>query len=181
MCSLCHQDLRPAPAPEPVHQVPAAQPSYPSYGVHDPLTADLIDLVLPPVPVAAAIEAASPALAELSAMAAPAPQAEAPAVPAQRTAVWPCARCQTANPFTELHCTACGAAFLADVSKPQSLVVPGFGDLGRFSRGQRVGLACAVAGALLVPLAIFTYVVTPHSVSTSDKPASTPSASAITP
>lgn len=153
-CSLCLHDLRPAPAPAAV-VVPA--PSQPLYGAQDPLTAPLLDLVLPPVPEAAAV-----AVPEL------------PVAPAAGpVATWPCVRCQAANAITELRCTVCGAAFLDGGSTPQSLVVPGLGDLSRYSRGQRVGLACAVAVALLIPLALVTYLLTPHSVATQGTPGTT--------
>ncbi|MCW2667343.1 MAG: hypothetical protein JWN57_2305, partial [Frankiales bacterium] len=40
------------------------------------------------------------------------------------------------------------------------LVLPVVGDLSRFSRGQRAGLALGAVAALLVPLALLTLVLT---------------------
>src|SRR5438067_4190522 len=72
-CSLCYHDLRPAPPVAPVTPPPA-------YGGLDPLTAPLLDLVLPPpAEPAAPVEPAAP----------PAPVG----VPEQRGQSWPCSRC----------------------------------------------------------------------------------------
>ncbi|HUR14383.1 MAG TPA: hypothetical protein VM097_07805 [Mycobacteriales bacterium] len=144
-CSLCYHDLRPAPAP--VDPTPT-----PGYAGLDPLTAPLLDLVLPPVP--APVEPA------------PAPPAAAATAPAPRVAsdaplTWPCTRCGDTNRIDSPVCGTCGAAFLAAASEKVSLVVPGLGDLSQYSRGQRVGIAVAVMMAVLVPLALITFLLTP--------------------
>jgi hypothetical protein len=137
-CSLCHHDLR--PAPEPVQAIPA--PAQPLYGGQDPLTAPLLDLVLPPVPATAA-----------------AVVQEVP-VAREQAASWPCTACGASNALTLDACGGCGSRFLALASEPTSLVVPGVGDLQRLSRGQRAAVAGGFVALLLVPLALITLLLT---------------------
>ena len=139
-CSLCYHDLRPAPptvvAPEPT----------PAYGGHDPLTAPLLDVLLPAAPVTA-----------------PAPEAPAPAVPvaeAPGTAAWPCTRCGTRNALTADICRDCGSSFLGGASDGPALVLPGVGDITKLSRGQRTTLAVALILAVVLPLALVTFLMT---------------------
>ena len=146
-CTLCYADLRPA-RPEPPATVllpaaPVAPASTASYGVaaSDPLT--------------------QPLTAFLPAQAAPV--VELPAQPAPpSTATWPCTRCASDNPFTASVCGTCGGAFLAalkDEEKPL-LVLPLIGDVGKLSRGQRLGVAAGVIAAIMVPLALITLLLT---------------------
>jgi len=137
-CSLCHHDLRP---PAPVAPVIPA----PTYGGPDPLTAPLLDVLLPPVPQAVA----------------PAVQEQAP-VPAAATdpATWPCTACGATNPLSLDVCSACGSRFLALASEMPSLVVPGVGDLQQLSRGHRVAVAAGFLAAILIPLALITFLLT---------------------
>jgi ribosomal protein L40E len=146
-CSLCYHDLRPAPVAAPV-QVPA--PSQPLYGGSDPLTAPLLDLVLPPVPPAAVV-VPQPS---------PAPESAAPVQSALQE--WPCTSCGARNPLATTTCSVCGSKFLAAASEELSLVVPGVGDLQRLSRGQRIALAGGVLALVLVPLAAITFFLTPE-------------------
>jgi hypothetical protein len=129
-CSLCHADLRPAPEPPPA--LPDA--------ALDPLTAPLLDLVLP-----RAVQ--------------PLPVAEEPVPVPASEAFWPCARCQSPNAITATSCTVCGFGFLGSPERV-SLVLPVVGDLTRLSRAQLVGLAVAVVAAVLVPLALITLLMT---------------------
>jgi hypothetical protein len=146
-CSLCHHDLRPAPVAPPV-QVPA--PSRPEHDRTDPLTAPLLDLVLPPVPPAAAV------VPEPS----PAPEPTAPVQAALQE--WPCTSCGARNPLSMTICSVCGSAFLAAAQTQVSLVVPGVGDLQHLSRGQRIAVAGGVLALVLVPLAAITFFQTPE-------------------
>ena len=144
-CSLCFFDLRPAPAPAP-------EPVTPAYDGFDPLTAPLLDLVLPPVP-----QAVPQAVEPAPALAAPAPREPAEQAPLS----WPCSHCGSANPMTSTLCGTCGSVFLASAKEKVSLVVPGIGDITHLSRGQRVGVAAAVLAAVLIPLALITFLMTP--------------------
>ena len=158
-CSLCHHDLRPAPAAPPV-QVPP--PSQPVYGETDPLTAPLLDLVLPPVPQAAAV------VPEPS----PAPESAAPVQSALQE--WPCTSCGSRNPFSMTICSVCGSRFLAAASEELSLVVPGVGDLQKLSRGQRIAVAGGFLALILVPLAALTFFLTSEPpATTQDGPVET--------
>ena len=147
-CGQCYADFRPpapTPAPEPV---PAAVPTVAAqaaYGVPagDPLTQPLLDFL--------------PAR----------PEAAAPEVPAQPAAVtsertWPCGRCASPNPLTASACSVCGTPFLAEVGGDarRMLVLPLVGDLGSMSRGKRIGLALALVGIVLTPLALITLLLT---------------------
>jgi hypothetical protein len=140
-CSLCHHDLR--PAPEPVAHVPA--PAEAGYGGQDPLTAPLLDLVLPPVPRTEP-EAVLPAV--------PAPAA----VPAELS--WPCTACGAHNALASTVCGSCGSRFLQGASEAPSLVVPGVGDLQHLSRGHRAAVAAAFVALLVIPLALLTFFLT---------------------
>jgi ribosomal protein L40E len=144
-CSLCYHDLRPAPAPTP------ATPT-PGYDGLDPLTAPLLDLVLPPVPAPE-----QPVVVETPA---PAPVAPAPRAAAD-AASWPCTRCGAPNAIDAPVCGTCGSPFLAAAAEKVSLVVPGLGDLSHFTRGQRAGIALGVLMAVLLPLALITFLLTP--------------------
>ena len=148
-CSLCHHDLRPAPVAPPV-EVPA--PSQPLYGGQDPLTAPLLDLVLPPVP-----QTVPHAVAPVVPEPAQAPQA-APVQSALQE--WPCTSCGSRNPLSSTICSTCGSAFLASASSQVSLVVPGVGDLQHLSRGQRLAVAGGFLALILVPLAALTFFLT---------------------
>jgi hypothetical protein len=140
-CSLCYHDLRPAPAPAP-------EPPTPAYDGLDPLTAPLLDLVLPPVP-----QVVEPA---------PAAAAPAPREPVEQGPLsWPCSRCAVPNPMTSHVCGTCGSPFLATAKETVSLVVPGIGDITHLSRGQRLAAAAAVLAAVLIPLALITFLMTP--------------------
>jgi hypothetical protein len=138
--------MRPAPAPAPATPLPA-------YDGFDPLTAPLLDIVLPPVPVPA-----EPVAAPAPVQAAVAP---APRVPADASASWPCTRCGDRNAIASPVCGTCGSPFLAAAAEKISLVVPGLGDLSHYTRGQRVGIAVAVLMAVLMPLALITFLMTP--------------------
>lgn len=143
-CSLCYHDLRPAAAP-------AAPEPAPRYGGDDPLTAPLLDLLLPePPPPVAAAAPASP-LPVVPASDVPAPRAEA---------AWPCTRCGAHNALTAGTCRDCGSPFLNGASEAPSLVLPGVGDLAQLSRGHRLAVALAVVMAVLVPLALVTFLLT---------------------
>lgn len=68
--------------------------------------------------------------------------------------------CEALNPFSESHCVTCGKPFLAAAEQTPTLVLPGVGDISRFSRGQRAGLALGAVAAVLVPLALLTLLLT---------------------
>jgi ribosomal protein L40E len=122
-CTQCYFDLRPkAPEPPPVAPVPPT-------GV-------------PRQPAAAPSYSTDPLNDPLPGQA-PAPSA----VP-----TWPCTTCGHDNPLDATACQACGAGFLAAVrdSEAPLLVVPGLGDLGRYSRAQRLALAAGVALSVAV-------------------------------
>ena len=134
-CTLCYTDLRPKPAtvvpPPPAVPAPSAVYGMPA---GDPLTQPLLDLALPLTPPPAPVTAAVP--------------------------TWPCSMCEASNPLSESHCITCGKPFLAAVQESPTLVLPGVGDLSRFSRGQRACLALAAVAAVLVPLALITLLLT---------------------
>jgi hypothetical protein len=161
-CGQCYFDLRPAPAPEPVAPQPSAPltaPATASFGlpVGDPLTQPLVEF-LPPVPL-------------------PAPAVDAAA--AKPLPLWTCRTCQDANLITELRCGTCGQSFLGADGDQPLLVLPGVGDISRFSRGQRAGLALGAVAAVLAPLALLTLLLT-HRPPDSSTPASSPSQSTVT-
>jgi len=133
-CSLCHADFRPRPAvvEAPVHP-------YATAAAVDPLTAPLLDVVLP--------AAQPPPATEVAAI----PQQHAPAVPAPRAEpMWPCHACGASNPLSNSVCAGCGGGFLAAASEQLSVVLPGVGDVMRMSRGQRALLAIGAAALLVV-------------------------------
>jgi hypothetical protein len=141
-CGQCYTDFRPPPPPPSAPIAPAPTATY-SAPAADPLTAPLLDVLLPvgAVPVQGA-----------------APQA----VPVAAPIGWPCTKCDTLNDFTDPICTVCGAPFLATVSESTkvSLVLPIVGDLGRYGRGQRALIAVGVLAAVLIPLALITLLLT---------------------
>lgn len=132
-CTLCYADLRP-PAPE--HEVPpplVVAESLP----FDPLTAPAEALGLP----------------GRGSDGTGAHGAEPPSSP-----TWPCTACEQPNPLTAADCSTCGTAFLADlrVGEEPLLRVPGLGDISRFSRGQRIGLAALVVLLVIVLTAVLS-------------------------
>jgi hypothetical protein len=123
-CTLCYTDLRlPAPEPEPEPEPPLPARARADF---DPLTAPPEALGLP--------RRVGPD--------APSSPPEPPAAP-EGSPTWPCTACRQLNPLTAADCVTCGTAFLVDLRGSEELLlhVPGLGDLGRFSRGQRIGLA----------------------------------------
>ena len=155
-CGQCYADFRPAPVPELPVSAPITPSAAAAYGVPapDPLTQPLSQLLpFQPVPVEPA-EVAPEITPEITADPASEPDKPMP--------TWPCLTCQAQNPLSEMVCSACGSPFLAAVSEAgrTSLVLPVVGDLGAMSRGKRLGLALAAVGALLVPLALITLLLT---------------------
>ena len=143
-CGQCYADFRPPPpavASAPLTPAPNA-----AYGppAPDPLTAPLLDVVLPPGAVPA--QATAP---------------EAPAAPS-RTAGWPCTRCETRNELSAMVCTVCGTPFLAKLAEETkvALVLPVVGDISRYGRGQRAAIAFGALLLILVPLALITLLLT---------------------
>lgn len=126
-CTLCYADLRPQPVepPPPPPPVLTAPPAA-AYGTPalDPLTAPAAALGLPP------------------------------SVPL--AASWPCTTCGASNALTDSACAACGAGFLSSLRDTEAplLELPVVGDLGKLSRGQRLGLAAGVVLALLALVAL---------------------------
>jgi ribosomal protein L40E len=145
-CSLCYHDLRPAAAP-----VVAPQPS-PEHGGDDPLTAPLLDLLLPTAPATAPV-APPPAV--------PVPMAAAPVAAAAAEVTWPCTRCGAHNALTANACRDCGSPFLGGAAEAPALVLPGVGDLAKLSRGNRAAVAVGLVLAVLLPLALITFLMTP--------------------
>ena len=148
-CTLCYADLRPKAAL--AVPVPTVGPATVAHcaPAGDPLTQPLLAF-LPPVPTQVPL---------------PAPAQATPAVLAvagQVPVTWPCDQCGAANPMTVMACTDCGSAFLAAErsSNTPMLVLPVVGDIGRLSRGQRIGLAAAAVGVVLAPLALITLLLT---------------------
>ena len=145
-CGQCYADFRPPP---PAESAPLAVAPGAAYGLPaaDPLTAPLLDVVLP---------------TQAAPVQAPAPTTEP---------TWPCSRCAAPNALSLSACGTCGAAFLQAVAEETrvSLVLPVVGDLGRFSRGQRIGIALGAIAAVLVPLALLTLLLTGKPPA-SDKP-----------
>lgn len=135
-CMLCHTDLRPK-APEPAAQVAIAPAPTAAYGppAPDPLTQPLHEVLG---------EAPGPAPA-------PAPAAS-----------WPCSMCEAVNPITANTCSDCGQSFLAAMRSTEQpmLVLPVVGDIGKLSRGGRIGLAFALVALVLIPLAALTLLLT---------------------
>lgn len=142
-CGQCYSDFRPPPPPPAAPIAPAPTATY-SAPAADPLTAPLLDVVLP----AGAVPTQGPAPAA----------APAPVVPTG----WPCTKCDTLNDFTDTICTLCAAPFLAAVSESTkvNLVLPIVGDLSRYGRGQRALIAVGALAAILIPLALITLLLT---------------------
>lgn len=151
-CSLCFAVLRaPAPAPEPVdaggYELAAPFPGVqPRHAAPDPLTAPLLDVVLPEL----ALAAPAPVV----------PAAVAPEVADGREPRWPCTACGTSNPFSASACSVCGSGFLASASTTPKLVLPVVGDVGAMSRSQRLLAALGVLVAVLAPVALVTFLLT---------------------
>jgi len=173
-CTLCFTLLR-APAPAPA-AVPAPAPpdsdysqpgTAPRHAAPDPLTAPLLDVVMPaldafggtPVAAAPAAPVAAPA----------APVAPAPVVPGPRSEpTWPCTACGTTNPLAATLCSVCGTPFLAAASSTPKLVLPVVGDLTALSRGQRIVAALGVAAVLMVPVALVTMLMSGGTAPTTE-------------
>jgi DNA-directed RNA polymerase subunit RPC12/RpoP len=142
-CGQCYADFRPPPPP--VASAPLTPAPNAAYGppAADPLTAPLLDVVLPPGAVPA--------------------QAQAPeAVTPRKTASWPCTRCEAQNELAAIVCSVCGTPFLAKLAEETkvALVLPVVGDLSRYGRGQRAAIACGALLVILVPLALITLLLT---------------------
>lgn len=157
-CGQCYADFRPPPPPSaPVTPTPTA-----SYGVPapDPLTAPLLDVVLP-ASTAAGLVPAQGAVPPAAAAQPVVVQPEAAAKAARPTG-WPCSRCETVNDFDAPLCGTCGSAFLSQVAEETKIavVLPIVGDLNRYSRGQRAGIAFAAIVVVLIPLALMTLLMT---------------------
>lgn len=153
-CGQCYADFRPPPPPPVAPPAPTVPAPSAAYGVPaaDPLTQPLLDL-LPTAP--APVEAAPAAV---------------PAGEAQPT--WPCTSCGSPNPFTLMACGTCGSAFLAAVREQGQvkLVLPLVGDIGAMRRAKRLGVACAVAAGVIVPLALVTLLLTDRPDDTTTTP-----------
>jgi hypothetical protein len=64
---------------------------------------------------------------------------------------WPCSACGTVNPMSHDTCVACGRHFLAGLRDEGPLLeLPVIGDIMRFSRGQRFGIAFGVVLAVVI-------------------------------
>lgn len=154
-CTLCYLDLRP--------KTPAGTPTD---GEVDPLTAPLLDVVLPPMTAATVSSAPAPdPLGTPVADPLADPFADPLADPlaggrGPRGATWPCTQCGAANTLNAAACQTCGSSFLAAAQERESLVLPLVGDLHQMSRGRRLGLAALVVLALLIPLALVTVLTT---------------------
>lgn len=170
-CGQCYADFRPPPPVPPVAAAPSA-PLVPAptatYGTPapDPLTAPLLDLVLPSVAVPT--QPGSPA-----------------AVTATKAPTgWPCTSCETLNGFAETLCQVCATPFLAPVAEESkvSLVLPLVGDLGRYSRGQRALIAFGAILTVLLPLALIMMLTThtPSGTTSPSTPGSTTSTTTTT-
>ena len=94
----------------------------------------------PPPPVVEAPAAAAPV---------PVPGQTAPSAAGKG---WPCATCGHVNAIEHDACVACGTALFATLKAGEEplLVLPGVGDLTRYSRGQRLALAGGVVVAVCV-------------------------------
>ena len=134
-CTLCHADLRPPPAPEPV-PVAVLPPAFAAAPALDPLTAPALD----------------PLTAPAAALGLPPRPGSEP--------TWPCSSCGAANPIAADACASCGAGFLAGLRDTEGplLELPGVGDLTRMSRGQRLGIAFGVVAAFIALTALLSLV-----------------------
>jgi hypothetical protein len=137
-CTLCFADLRPAPPPPPVRAVPAAAPSGSA-----PATAQ------PTITGPAAVALDDPLTGPL-----PGVVGASRVDPLAAVATWPCIRCGEPVPISLDACPSCGAGFLSGSVADLSLRIPGVGDVSRMSRGQRAGLAAALALGLMLVLVL---------------------------
>lgn len=153
-CTLCYTDLRPKPAgatnPGAPGGVPTTAPPNAAYGqaAPDPLTQPLIDFI--PLPEERPATATSPV---------------------RRSSVlgtWPCTACGSPNPLETQTCQTCGAGFLAGSVPRPSYVLPIVGDIGRFSRGQRIAAAVVVALLVILPIAVITALLASPTTPASD-------------
>jgi len=167
-CTLCYADLRapeqPVPPPATVASAPVVPGLAAEYGLPalDPLTAPLLDVVLPRlVPVERAPAVAPTADLPGSAVA---PDDAVAAGAAAPEPTWPCTRCGATTPMSATACCGCGAGFL-DAERLASapvFVLPLVGDVLAMSRARRCALAFGAVLALCVPLAVVTLLLT-HS------------------
>lgn len=167
-CTLCFADLRapeqPVPPPAPVASAPVGPGRAAEYGLPavDPLTAPLLDVVLPRlVPVERAPAVAPTVDAPGNVVASDDAVAGGAAAPVP---TWPCTRCGAATPMSATACSGCGAGFL-DAERLASapvFVLPLVGDVLAMSRARRCVLAFGAVLALCVPLAVVTLLLT-HS------------------
>jgi len=67
-------------------------------------------------------------------------------------------------------CRDCGGAFLGGASDTPSLVLPGVGDVTKLSRGARTAMAFALVLAVVLPLALVTFLMTDEPVKKTGKP-----------
>jgi len=131
----------------------------------DPLTAPLLDVVLPRlVPVERASAVAPTADLPGSAVASDDADDAVAAGAAAPEPTWPCTRCGATTPMSATACSGCGAGFL-DAERLASapvFVLPLVGDVLAMSRARRCALAFGAVLALCVPLAVVTLLLT-HS------------------
>lgn len=139
-CTLCFTVLRepevakPAAAPEPAPVAPAAP--------LDPLTSPLAFVTEPHAAPGSAVPHESVARTAEGAQ-----------------AQWPCTICHAESPVEAATCIHCGSAFLAAAAANLAVRLPLIGDITRLTRTQRALAALGVVIALLVPLALITYLI----------------------
>jgi hypothetical protein len=151
-CSLCFADLRePAPVRERV-SVPAARTAAdgldqsvpPAHNDARPDPDVLLGLTEPP-DTAATTDADS--------------SSEVPfGTPAGPELEWPCLRCGARVLMSLDACPSCGAGFLAGATGSTSARLPLVGDVGRFSRNQRVALGFGLAILVMVVLVLLAFI-----------------------
>jgi hypothetical protein len=151
-CSLCFADLRePAPVRERV-SVPAApadaegleQAAAPARNDARP-DPDVL-LGLSEAPAAAATADAEPS-------------SDVPfGTPAGPEIEWPCLRCGAQVLMSLDACPSCGAGFLAGATGSTSTRLPLVGDVGRFSRNQRVALGFGLAILVMIVLVLLAFI-----------------------
>lgn len=141
-CTLCYADLR-APEPEPEPPTPPSATGGHAGQSHrfDPLTAPVQDLGIPGRH--ATVGSVDTATSEAD--------QDGPQTP-----TWPCTACEQPNPLSAAACATCGTDFLASLREAEEplLRLPLVGDIGRFSRTQRLGLAALVVLTLIVLTAV---------------------------
>ena len=159
-CGQCYADFRP-PVPQP--SAPVAPAPTASYGIP---ASDPLALPLPEVTVPTQVAPEEPAVAAPLAAAVPGRHG----VP-ERQITWPCVRCSAKNDIDATVCQTCGTSFLQTVSEETrvTLKLPVVGDIHRFSRGQRAGLAFGALAVVLIPLALITLLTTGRPNSDSSK------------